>query len=51
LLADGHVKFLLPGQVSPGIPATAQANAANATGSLEAEGTQNGTHAATFSPT
>jgi len=48
ILADGHVKWMLGSMVSPGYnnpaggPSVAQ-------GSWQAEGTQNGTHAATFS--
>ncbi len=52
LLADGHVKYLNPGAVSPGTRAVASTNAVNATNAAEAEGTEyagTGAHAATWS--
>ena len=55
LLADGHVKFLQPGAVSPGFCAENAANGANYTGVFYgyAEGTQypgSDKHAVTWSP-
>ncbi len=49
LLADGHVKWLRGSQVSSGEGAAVATDAQDAT-FLASEGTQNGTHAATFSP-
>ncbi len=48
LCADGHVKWLTGDAVSSGRPAATQAAAQGAT---TAEGTANGTHAITWSPT
>lgn len=53
LLADGHAKFLKPGNVSPGLNAAAStdsAGASNGNAGVNAAGTGNlGTYAATFS--
>ena len=49
LLADGHVKWYPPGAVSPGVGAAHPTDAANAIYG-DAEGTQKGTHAITWSP-
>ena len=46
LLSDGHVKWLRPSQISIGNGAS---NATNAQNANQAEGSQNGTHVATFS--
>jgi len=46
LLSDGHVKWLRPSQISIGNGAS---NATNAQNSNQSEGSQNGTHVATFS--
>ena len=50
LLADWHVKYLVATKVSPGGAASKPTNLPDATSNGEAEGTQVGTHAATFSP-
>lgn len=49
LLADGHVKYFTPSSVSAGV-AAATAAAAMVPAGYVAEGTENGTHAVTFSP-
>ena len=49
LLSDGHVKWLRPIQISIGNAASNATNAQNSSG--QAEGSQNGTHVATFSAT
>lgn len=53
LLADGHVKWLKPTAVSPGYRATEPTDATRlgSPAGAWAEGTANGTRAATFSPT
>ena len=48
LFSDGHVKWLRPSQISAGNNAS---NATDANTGGQAEGTQNGTHVATFSAT
>ncbi|MCW3052296.1 MAG: prepilin-type N-terminal cleavage/methylation domain [Chthonomonadales bacterium] len=48
-MGDGHAKYLKPGQVSPGAPATASTSAQD-TAALRAAGTGNGQFSATFSP-
>ena len=48
LLSDGHVKWLRPSQISTGNGAS---NAKDAQNANQAEGSQNGTHVATYSAT
>ena len=51
LLVDGHVKYMLPGALSPGLPAASPSSAPNA-GTCGAAGTQvvGSNYAATWSP-
>jgi prepilin-type N-terminal cleavage/methylation domain-containing protein/prepilin-type processing-associated H-X9-DG protein len=53
LFADGHVKYLQPGAVSPGVsavdPSAAEGGTSGAS-AYAAEGTERGVHAATWSP-
>ena len=49
-LADGHTKYLRPGQVSPGNSATDPNGTQTLANNYPADGTNNPNHAATFSP-
>jgi prepilin-type N-terminal cleavage/methylation domain-containing protein/prepilin-type processing-associated H-X9-DG protein len=49
LMGDGHVKFLKPGQVSPGPNALAATNASTTTTAAGTEGLSAGNYAVTFS--